>query len=448
MADAAVALQAATEPTIERVAESKWSLGHRIFFRFLFSYFVLYCLPDDGRVSMVSAIPFTEYLSNQYIALWHKICPWVAIHIFHLSGERVTYFPTGSGDTTLGYVQNLLFIVAALVATLVWSLLDRKRREYRGLDAWLRLLVRYTVAFTLFSYGFVKVFPLQFGTPGFLRLLEPYGDFSPMAALWWFMGASLPYIMFAGSMEVLGGLLLLFRRTSTLGALVSFGVMTNVCVLNYTYDVPVKLYSTNIVLMSLFLASPDFQRLFDFFVRNRATQPAAPAGPRFERKWLQVATAAFWVLLCGYTLYSNIHEGWKGYQARYNPKRPPIYGIFEVKTFIRNGQEIPPLVTDGTRWRKVVAQSPQAFSVKMMDDRISSFGSAYDTGNHTVSGSINGVSVMKYQLTYSQPDNDHLELSGTLGNDAVSMKMVRIDPNSFLLLNRGFHWINERSLNR
>jgi len=50
MAEAAVALQAATEPTVERVAESKWSLGHRIFFRFLFSYFVLYCLPDDGRV--------------------------------------------------------------------------------------------------------------------------------------------------------------------------------------------------------------------------------------------------------------------------------------------------------------------------------------------------------------------------------------------------------------
>lgn len=447
MAEAAVALQAATEPTVGRVAESKWSLGHRIFFRFLFSYFVLYCLPDDGRVSVVNAIPKSDFLANKYIALWHAICPWVAIHIFHLSGEPVTYFPTGSGDTTLGYIQNLLFIVIALFVVLAWSLLDRKRPNYVTLDGWLRLLVRYTVAFTMFSYGFVKVFPLQFGTPGLLRLLEPYGDFSPMGALWWFMGASLPYIMFAGSMEVLGGLLLLFRRTTTLGALVAFGVMTNVCVLNYTYDVPVKLYSTNIVLMAAFLASPDFKRLLDFFVRNRATAPAEPVGPRFEGRRLRYATLAFWVLFVGYNLYSNIHQGWQGYQARYvSPKRSPIYGIYEVKTFVRNGQELPALVTDTTRWRKLVAQYPQAFSVKMMDDTVSTFGSSYDAATHTVSGNVDKVK--KYQLTWSQPDADHLEMAGTIGNDAVMMKMQRIDPNNFLLLKRGFHWINERAFNR
>ena len=91
-----------------------------------------------------------------------------------LAVSAVTYFPTGSGDTTLDWVQNFLFLVWSLAITLVWSAADYKRLEYRRLESWLRVLVRYTLAFTLFSYGFAKVFPLQFRTPGFDRLIATY----------------------------------------------------------------------------------------------------------------------------------------------------------------------------------------------------------------------------------------------------------------------------------
>ena len=85
--------------------------------------------------------------------------PGWAIRFFHVTGQPATYFRTGSGDTTLAYIQNLLFVVFALVGiALAWSVLDRKRPNYITLHAWLRLMVRYTVAFTLFSYGFAKVF--------------------------------------------------------------------------------------------------------------------------------------------------------------------------------------------------------------------------------------------------------------------------------------------------
>ncbi len=126
--------------------------------------------------------------------------------------------------------------------------------------AWLRLLVRYTLAFTLFGYGFAKIFPLQFPPPRLFRLIQPYGDFSPMGVLWNFMGASVPYQIFSGAAEALGGFLLLFRPTTTLGALVSFAVMANVVALNFCYDVPVKLYSCNLLLMAVFLAAGDAPR--------------------------------------------------------------------------------------------------------------------------------------------------------------------------------------------
>jgi len=449
MANAAVSPLTTIDPIPDQSAPSSWSLPHRVFFRFLFSYFVLYALPDSGRISIFNSIPGASLLSKRYVAMWHVLCPWVAIHVFHLSGQPTTYFLTGSGDTTLGYIQNLLFVVVALLATLVWSLSDYKRREYLRLDAWLRILVRYTLAFTLFGYGFAKVFPLQFGTPGFLRLIEPYGDFSPMGSLWWFMGASLPYVIFSGAAEVLGGLLLLFRRTSTLGALVSFAVLLNVAVLNYCYDVPVKLYSTNLLLMAAYLAARDLGRLFDFFVLNRPAASADLTAPRFERRWLRIGAVVFQVLFVSYHLFGQIKGDWDGYKARYiNPQRPPLYGLYEVESFVRNGQELPPLITDATRWRKVAVQSQTAFNIKMMDDSIANFGTEYDAAKNTVSLTAGSDKNRKYPLAWSRPDADHLVLQGTLAQDALSVRLRKIDTSTFRLLNRGYHWISEFPFNR
>jgi hypothetical protein len=64
-----------------------------------------------------------------------------------------------------------------------------------------------------------------------------------MGLLWTFMGASAAYTIFTGLGELVGGLLLTTRRTALAGALVSAAVMTHVAVLNFCYDVPVKLFS-------------------------------------------------------------------------------------------------------------------------------------------------------------------------------------------------------------
>ena len=430
---------------ISRSAAAGWSLPRRILFRFLCVYLVLYALPDRGRISIVNSIPYAGLLSAKYIALWQAICPWVGSRFFHLSGRRITYAPTGSGDTTLDYIQVLVFVALALAGALLWSVLDRKRGDYRKLESWLRLLVRYTLAFTLFGYGFVKVFPLQFRPPALMSLVEPWGDFSPMGALWKFMGASIPYIMFAGAAEATSGFLLLFRRTTTLGSLAAFGVLLNVAALNYCYDVPVKLYSTNLLLMAVYLASPDFGRLFNVFVRNRTAAPVDLSAPRFSSRWARVAAGVFQILFVGFTLYGDVFGGWQGYRAAYvTPPRPPIYGLYEVESFTRNGQEAPPLVTDGRRWRRFIAEFPTFVSVQTMNDAITGYAAQYDAARSTLV--LNRGSMGS--LTYARPDPDHLTLDGVLAGERVSVRLRRIDASRFLLLSRGFHWINEVPFNR
>jgi hypothetical protein len=426
-----------------------WSLGRRIVFRLVCCYFLLYMAPESGRFDLVSVFPGGEWLANVYGGLWHKLVPWVAIHVFHLSGKATTYFPTGSGDTTLDYIENLLYVVFAVAAAAIWSAADYRRKDYRRLDSWLRIAVRYTLAFTMFGYGFAKVFPLQFRAPGFQKLLEPYGDFSPMGVLWSFMGASLAYTIFAGLCEVTGGALLLFRRTATLGALVSFGVLLNIALLNFCYDVPVKLYSTNLVLMAVFLAAPDLRRLLNFLVLNRVADPADLSSPRFERRWMQIGAVAFQVLFVGYFLYSAISSGWTAYKETYvNAKRPPLYGLYDVESFSRDGQDVPPLMTDAARWKKVAIDYPGFLSVRQMDDTVKVYSAAYDKATKTVGLSISGDTGAKSVLAYSRPDAAHVTLEGKLGNDGVSVRLRKVDMGKFLLINRGFHWINELPFNK
>src|SRR5262249_18516306 len=75
---------------------------------------------------------------------------------------------------------------------------------------------------------------------------------------------------FGGLVELIAVVLLCYRPTATLGALVCLVAMTNVALLNYAYGVPVKLYATMIVLSAAVLVLYDSRRMFDVFVRNRA----------------------------------------------------------------------------------------------------------------------------------------------------------------------------------
>jgi UPF0716 family protein affecting phage T7 exclusion len=94
------------------------------------------------------------------------------------------------------------------------------------------------------------------------------------ALLWVSIGGSPGYEIFAGCAEVAAGVLLLFPRTTMLGALLAVADMTEVWTLNMTYDVPVKLFSFHLLLLALVILAPESQRLIDFALRNRTVEPS------------------------------------------------------------------------------------------------------------------------------------------------------------------------------
>lgn len=164
-----------------------WNPARRVAFRFAAAYFLLYLFPFPFNV-----VPFTELFFRWWDMGWAVIVKWVGLHVF---GITITVMPNGSGDTTFNYVAVFCYLVTAALAALVWSVwsvwsvLDREPASYDVLHHWLRAYLRFALAALMFSYGAVKVIQSQFPEPSLDRLIQPFGDASPIGLLWTFMGA-------------------------------------------------------------------------------------------------------------------------------------------------------------------------------------------------------------------------------------------------------------------
>ncbi len=418
----------------------RWGLGRRIAFRLAFAYLVLYCLPFP-----VNTLPGTDTLVEQYDALWEGIVTWVGARFL---GLDITVLQTGSGDTTFNYVQVLLYAVVAVAVALGWSLLDRRRAAYPRLNAGLRIYVRYMLAVTMLSYGLAKVFKTQFPFPALERLAQPLGEMSPMGLVWAFMGYSKGYNLFTGGAEVLGAVLLCFRRTTTLGALVVVGVMSNVAALNFFYDVPVKLFSSHLLLMAGVLLAPDLRRLADFLVLNRATAPVVLRTP-FQARWMEWGSRAVKVLFVGWCVFAGTQSQLEA-RAQYGDTapRPPLYGRYVVRSFVWGGQEVPPLTTDLNRWRGLIFGPYKGAQIRMMDDSRQSYRVTVRPEEKSLTLGRTDQAEVPLILDYDLAEDGTLVLEGPYGDRPLRVVLAKVDESRYLLLNRGFHWINEQPFNK
>jgi len=214
--------------------------------------------------------------------------------------------------------------------------------------------------------------------------------------------------------------------------------------LNFCYDVPVKLYSVNLLLMAIFLMAGDLRRIVNFLLLNRPAPPADLSGARFAHRRLRLAVLVFQILFVGYFVFNDLKGGWQFYSSYVlHPKRPPLYGLYDVEGFRRSGQEIPPILTDTSRWKRVIVQTPTNASVVRMDDSSRSFGAAYDSANQRLT-LTSQPDKQQHVYQYFQPDPDHVLLEG----DGLQVRLKKVDTSKFLLMSRGFNWINERPFNR
>ena len=421
-----------------------WPIWKKVLFRLFFIYLFFQLSPWNW----VARIPVLGYPARCYSKLMDWTVNAANAKFFHVAPVLV---PTnGSGDTSFAWAELWLTISLAVIGCIIWSVIDRRRRNYSVLNYWLCLFARYYIATYAFVYGFFKVFALQMAFPSLHQLATPLGDLLPMRLSWLFIGYSTPYQVFSGAAEVLAGLLLLYRRTATLGTFIALGVFINVMVLNLCYDIPVKIFSMQLVLACLFLLANEAGRIWDFFVLNKPAATGSLYAFRYRRKWMRVTRivlkVAFIIIVVGlqfaytFNIYKSVHKAAAEQVIR--------NGVYEVTDFSVNHRSIPMSLSDSLRWQDVIFEDGNG-STKTTDTL---FRRRYGRGYFTYSADdqlhlltfkkFKDDSVALLVFRYDMPDSNSLYLWGRRGADSLYVELQRTNRH-FQLAERQFHWLSE-----
>ena len=409
-----------------------WSWWRKLLFRFFCIYLLLYITPW----TWLGSVPWLGLIGEYYDIAETWLVQLTNTHLLHMSSVRMP--PNGSGDTTYNYAHVRFLSVAAVVGSLVWTVLD-KRKNYTLAYYRLLIIVRYCVAMQALSYGIIKLFTQQMIFPPLSALATPLGDLLPMRLSWYFIGYSAPYQFFSGAVEFLAGVLLLFRRTSTLGAFIAASVFLNVMVLNLCYDIPVKLFSIHLFLFSNFLLIGDLSRLLNFFILNKPVQPAR----RFTlpKKWMRITQTGLKVVFALLFLIMPLYEFFEGAMGQSVQKKLAT-GVFTVDQF--QGSTV-----DSLRWKDVIFETTNAGSIQTTDTLFRQryhrgyFSYSLDTLNRTVSFKKFATDTSAlFTMNYTMPDTNHILLRGKIRKDSILVGLTRQNRH-FQLTERQFHWVSE-----
>jgi hypothetical protein len=201
-----------------------------------------------------------------------------------------------------------------------------------------------------------------------------------------------------------------------------------------TYDVPVKILSFHLLLISVILVAPHLRRLTDVLVCQRQVDPVAPAELFTSRRRNRIAVAvqlALGLWVAAGCVAINV-AGW--YEYGEGRAKPELYGIWSVTEFTVDGDSRPPLTTDEMRWQRVVFDYPDLLTYQHMDGELVDVPATHTGDTLTMETAT---------FTVERQAPDRLRLDGRLDGRPVTITMQRQSLDDFTLRSRGFHWVQE-----
>lgn len=424
--------------------------------RTLFLYFFIQCVPLDPKYyAAIFSLPWSKFRYEDIFTLAHytprffgatpSFADWGVILLISLAGAAAFTYR----------VRNR-----------AWATPDAEARHTARWQYWIRAIVRYRLAIALLAYGFIKVYPLQAPHPSLSNLNTPYGDFTRWKLFSLSLGIVPSYEVFLGGVEIAAALLLLFRKTASIGALIVVFFTGNVLMSIISYEGGEYVYCAYLISLAAFVLAYDLERLANLLVLRR---PAAPntfhldltqTWQRQGRILLKAVVFFFFVILLGFrTRWGYLHDN---YQFPERAGLPAARGLYNVSLFRLNHDTLPYSPTGSTRWKNVVFEPWATLSIDANHatnidsansedltartdlaktyEGVGTNGRSYynydfDTTTQTLSlrNKNSRDSTDRWLLHYARPDSGHIILSGLDPHqDSVYVVLDRIDKKYLL----------------
>ena len=195
------------------------------------------------------------------------------IALLHVLGNSGTlkWFPPVIVFSLVG-----ISFFSALIFPFIWQYKEKKNTiDSEKIYGLLYATIRYTVAFNLASFGWKKVFDLQFVVPTEITE-KPMNQQSGEWLTWYYFGYSKAFGLCIAMIQIIGSYFLLFRKTLLLASVVLFAFMVNLLMINIFYHLNAGALTQSVLLTIgiTFLISLEYDKLVVFFLKTTSTLPS------------------------------------------------------------------------------------------------------------------------------------------------------------------------------
>jgi hypothetical protein len=168
-----------------------------------------------------------------------------------------------------------LALFVSLIFPFIWHYRERKNPGNSDqVYAVLFTIIRYSIAFNIASFGWKKIFGLQFIVPSEVAG-KPMNQQPGETLTWYYFGYSPVFGTLIAITQLIASYLLLFRKTFIISCLVLFALMLNIALVNIFYNMNAGASTQGIILTLglLFLLLTEYERLVAIFVRSDSRLP-------------------------------------------------------------------------------------------------------------------------------------------------------------------------------
>lgn len=335
-----------------------WKGYEKFSFRATAAFVLLICLPFS-----------THFYNNLFRIEWAEF-NWNALGGIATGFGAPEFVELSFEDiwALYSYINVFLTAVLAVCIAAVWSLLDRKTTEYRVWYHWILIIARYRLAFGIIAWGYKKFIPIQMELPSISFLHTPFADFSEQKLYWQSVGITQGYEVFLGFAEVFCGLLLLFRKTTAIGAALTAVILFNIVIANHVYDGMVHVHSFIFTVLAVIILWQYLPDIWNLLIHERDVKPSY-TNVDFSLTWKKNLRLGLKSVSIAIFVFFLLFLHWiddLGYRYPHNhPGLKNTAGYYHVTEYKKNNTLIPYSPLDSVRWHDVVFETWTTIGIRL-----------------------------------------------------------------------------------
>lgn len=303
---------------------------------------LLFAASQSKRKEKITGVPWALRFLGLGLVIMAVIFGTV---IFNLLPFSLRMFMKAGRNADLALYASIF----GLFFTFIWW---RYRDRIDEIQLWrnIGLIIRYFLVGIFFIYAFAKFYRSQFMPIPEFQLDTRLGDLRPQRLLWFYFGHSYAYVLFVALSEATGALLLAFRRTYVLGAMVLFVVISNIVFVNYAYEIEVKFSAAIYLIMTIFLLLEEFPRIWGTLIaKSSELPPPVPYRASFKPR-IGIALSVSLVLFLAWRADARFKRGVDYWETQ--SQMLPFSGVWIVEDGEPEDETAPDL-----SWDRLVVQS-------------------------------------------------------------------------------------------